>query len=85
MAEAKNIKDPMKNMVYVMVPKESGEDPTLFVGLNGRSWLIPRGKRVEVPEPVANIINESLRMREVNDEFSESEKEKINVVQGAPI
>ena len=48
--------------VSVFVPKVPGEDPIMWVGLNGKSWSVPRGKRVDVPADVAEII----RQREVN-------------------
>lgn len=28
----------------------------VFVGINGRTWLIQRGKQVQVPRPVANVL-----------------------------
>ena len=73
-----------ENMVSVYVPKISGEDPTLFVGLNGKSWSIPRGKRVEVPADVARIIEEAERNARIADEFSDVKRKEMDVIHGAP-
>lgn len=73
-----------ENMVSVYVPKISGEDPTLFVGLNGKSWSIPRGKRVEVPADVARIIEEAERNAQIADEFSDVKRKEMDVIHGAP-
>ena len=56
-----NSNNPMKEMVDVFVPLVSGEENTMFVGLNGKAWQIPRGKKVQVPRPVADIIERSQR------------------------
>ena len=71
-------------MVSVYVPKISGEDPTLFVGLNGKSWSIPRGKRVEVPADVARIVEESERNAQIADEFSDVKRKEMDIIHGAP-
>lgn len=40
--------------VTVVLPRpRKGEEPTLFVGINGVSYLIPKGETVEVPPEVA--------------------------------
>ena len=74
-----------QEMVSVFIPKVSGEDPIFFVGLNGRNWIIPRGKTVEVPKPVANIVNMHNQMVEHKDEYSDEHKKLMNQVQGAPV
>lgn len=58
-----NIKgnDPMKEKVPVFVQMVSGEESSLFVAVNGKGYQIPRGKQVEVPKPVAEIIDNSQR------------------------
>lgn len=68
----------------VFVPKVSGEDATVFVGLNGKGWQIPRGKQTEVPVEVAEILNAAERNRQMADEYAEAEKAKMKKVQGAP-
>lgn len=71
-------------MVSVYVPKIPGEDPTLFVGLNGRSWSIPRGKRVEVPEDVARIVEEAERNAQIADAYSDEKRREMDIIHGAP-
>lgn len=49
-------------MVEITVPRGSSkEDPNLYVSVNGKSYLIPRGKTVSVPAAVAYEYNRSLR------------------------
>lgn len=74
-----------QEMVSVFIPKISGEDQMFFVGLNGRNWIIPRGKTVEVPKSVANIVNMHNRMVEHKDEYSDEHKKLMHQVQGAPV
>jgi len=76
------MKDPMKEMVDVYVPKIPGEDMNLFVSLNGSTYLIPRGKTVQVPKPVADIIHRSEKALEAAEEYSEAERKKKDVVAG---
>ena len=54
-----NTANPMKEMVDIFIPIVSGEENTVFVGLNGKAWQIPRGKREKVPKPVAEIVERS--------------------------
>lgn len=40
--------------VEVFVPRAAAnDDPNLFVGVNGISYLLPRGKKSKVPEEIA--------------------------------
>jgi len=75
-------KDPMKEKVTVFVHKISGEDPMLYVGLNGKAWNIPRGVSVEVPKPVAEIIKESQVCASVADSYSTEKQNMMKIVQG---
>lgn len=69
-------------METVFIPKIPGEDETVFVGINGKSWLIPRGKSCEVPVFVADMLRERQRRQEAADEFSAAEKEKAKIIHG---
>ena len=43
--------------VSVTIPRaRNGEDPNLFVGINGVNYIIPKGMMSEVPEAVAREI-----------------------------
>lgn len=49
----------------VLVPRRSlKEEQTLFVAINGVSYLIPKGKEVEVPSFVAEEIRRSQEAEE---------------------
>ena len=62
-------------MVKIRLPIISGQakQEALFVGCNTRTWVIPRGIEMEVPECVVEIINhaeeqmiEAAKFREAN-------------------
>lgn len=76
--------NPMQEMVTVYVPKASGDEPTLFVSLNSRTWLLPRGKQSEVPKPVAEIVWQMEKALAEAEEHAEREKAKMNTIFGAP-
>lgn len=78
------VKTSNADMVSVYIPKIPGEYPTHFVGLNGKSWNIPRGKRVEVPVDVARIVEDSEKNAQIADEFSEEKRKDMDVIHGAP-
>ena len=69
-----NAEKQMAEMETVFVPKEGREDDTLYVSLNGRTFLIPKGKSVEVPKPVAAIIHASQEAQRKADEFIEEQQ-----------
>lgn len=45
--------------VKVRLPRTRADESDVFVGVNGRTWLIKRGVEVEVPECVAEVLRES--------------------------
>lgn len=52
----------MKIKKTIMLPRATGKQNNfVYVGLNGASWQIMRGVPVEVPLPVAEILEESMR------------------------
>lgn len=54
--------------VTVAVPRGGErEDPNLFVGINGVNYLLPRGKRSEVPSAVAAEIERAETARDAMD------------------
>lgn len=86
----KNVKDAefdtnAEEMVEVFVPKSPGEEPTKYVGVNGRAWQIPRGKRTKVPKAVALVLERAQAAQDEADRFSEEEQKKMLEVQGAPM
>lgn len=76
---------PAEKMVEVFLPKVPGEAPYQYVGVNGKAWQIPRGKKTQIPEYVAEVLNRSQKAQEDADEYSDKEQKKMKVVQGAPV
>ncbi len=62
--------DPWKDMRQVFIPKRTrGEQNTLEVGVNDRTYFIPKEKWVEVPEPVWEVISEMQARQKALDEY----------------
>lgn len=62
-----------ENRVEVFIPKGYGvEDPNVFVGINGTSYVLPRGKRVTVPAEVAAELDRGERAKQAWDARSVS-------------
>lgn len=80
MAIVKNVEP---KLVSVFVPKVPGEDPTLWVALNGKAWSIPRGKRTEVPADVAEIVFQRDANAQIADEYAAKKHEDMKIVHGA--
>lgn len=70
--------DRMKNIVEVYIPRIPGEDPNLWVAVNGRRYLLPRGKTSKVPEPVAKRALEAEAAREQAYDYVQELKKKHN-------
>lgn len=59
--------------IEVFIPRGSDrEDPNLFVGINGMSYLLPKGKKSSVPPEVAWEIARSERARDALDQTMDS-------------
>lgn len=55
--------------VEVYIPKGGAhEEENFFVGVNGTSYLLPRGKKSMVPHEVAEEIRRALSAQEKRDE-----------------
>lgn len=62
-----NIKD--DGRVELFVPRGSAnDDPNFFIGINGKNYLLPRGKTSRVPKFVKDEYERSLRAQERYDE-----------------
>ena len=53
----------------IRLPKERRDQEDVFVGVNERTWLIRRGIEVEVPECVAEVLENREMMLETIMEF----------------
>lgn len=67
----------------VFLPRVSGEENTVFVGLNGRSWQIPRGKKVEVPACVARVLDEAENNARIAGAYAQARQRDMENVKGA--
>lgn len=66
-------KDPWKEKREIRLPKApKGEDNFLIASVNGRVFKIKRGEAVEVPLPIAQVIENSYQDADAADEFIES-------------
>lgn len=74
---AKASKDPWKQMVTIRLPKATnGEANYLFAAVNGRRFKIQRGVKVEVPAPIAEVIEHSYEQQNMADEYNEMVTER---------
>lgn len=73
MATKSNVKT-----VSIMLPVEVGGQPTEWVALNGKSWNIPRGVRVDVPEDVANILFNKEKNKAVQRQYEDQKQQEYD-------
>lgn len=67
MAVAKKAKanENIAGRVELRIPRSSAdEDPNVFISVNGKNWLIPKGKAVYVPPEVAEEYRRSIEAKE---------------------
>lgn len=63
--------------VEVFIPKGyAGDEPNLFVSVNGKNFLLPRGKKSKVPAYVAYEINRAIKAQEILDQHIDEMKSK---------
>ena len=67
----KEIKETKEKLVKVRIPKTKDNQGDVFVSVNDRTWLIQRGKEVDVPECVAEVLLHQQRMEEEALAFEE--------------
>lgn len=72
----------VNNKEKIFIPKGlAGDDPNLYVSVNGEAYLLPRGKESEVPAHIAAEIRRSWAAEEArdrkSDELLEQGKEPI--------
>ena len=60
---------PAKRMVKIKLPLTRAERNDVFVGLNGKTYLIKRGVEVEVPYGVAKVLERREKMLSVAMEY----------------
>ena len=66
------VQDVWKQTKEVLLPRaQENEQKFEFVCVNGRTFQVPKGKRVEVPLPVAEVIEKAQMQMEQADRESE--------------
>ena len=71
--KAVDASDPWKKMVKIKLPKKEDGSPNYEIAsVNGRVFKIKRGETVEVPAPIAEVLQHSSDAKDSADEFMES-------------
>ena len=70
------VQDVWKQTKEVLLPRaQENEQKFEFVCVNGRTFQVPKGKRVEVPLPVAEVSeNAQMQMEQADRESEEMEQ-----------
>ena len=66
-----------KEEIYIPAAR-AGEDPNFFIGINGKNYLLPRGKKSTVPHAVAEEYRRAKRAEEKRDMTAAALLEKAN-------
>ena len=77
---------PAKEKIFIPRGAHSKDDPNFVVGFNGKLYVLPRGKEVEVPAAVAAEIRRSWRAAERYDKTREeklAEAQRVNDLLGS--
>lgn len=61
-----------EKLIRIRLPKERRDQEDVFVGVNERTWLIKRGVEVEVPECVAEVLENREMMLETIAAFEDA-------------
>lgn len=60
----------------ITIPRgQAGDEPNLFVSVNGVNYLLPKGKTSSVPKHIAAEIKRSWRAQEKMDDHAEALRE----------
>ena len=74
---ANETKETKETYVDLFIPKGFvNDDPNEFIGINGKNYILPRGKTSKVPASVKAEYERAMRAREKQDENSEILLEK---------
>ena len=76
MATEKKTEAKTENMVTIKLPRIKGESDSVYVSINERDWLIKRGVAVEVPECVAELLDQQEQALEEAYNRREAAKKK---------
>lgn len=66
------VKDSWDKKVEIKIPKAANGEPNYMIAsVNGRTFKLQRGIKVEVPEPIAEVIEHSFEAEEAADLYIE--------------
>ena len=74
--EDTKVNDNVEKMVKIRLPLTREKQADVFVGINGKTWLLKRGQDIEVPESVAEVLANSERMDTLALERSQAAKNR---------
>ena len=64
--------------VRIRLPRpQRDEENFIIVSVNDKSWKIMKGEWVEVPKYVAEVIENSERMRDINEAYIEAVTDRV--------
>ena len=66
---------------YALFRDDDRYKAPLFVGVNGRSYLIERGKEVDIPKSVYEVIKNSMDQTRATEKAMENAKQ-VELIQG---
>lgn len=66
--EEQELVNPWMEKVSIQIPRGAGKDDTQFVCVNGRTFLVPKGRTVQVPLPVAEVLENADYAKRVSEE-----------------
>ena len=69
--------NPWKDMRQVFIPLQRGDKKTQEVGVNDKTYFIPKGQCVEVPFPVWEVVMEMLDRQRIMEE--EADKDPLAI------
>ncbi len=66
---AKTVTKSVTGYEEVFIPKNSRDDDSLFISVNGKRILVQKGVSVKIPKAHAEVYKNSLSQTAKNDEF----------------
>ena len=69
-------RDAWKRKRSIYLQKKTRDEGAEYVNVNGRSYMVPRGREVLVPEPVFYALWQSMRAEERAENFIREQKKE---------
>lgn len=78
-AEMVVLPEPEPEMVKIKLFKDGGKySEPVFVAVNGRRWIVPRGVEVEIPDYVAEVLERSMEQDQATALMIEKLENRFN-------